>query len=179
MVRLSWIVFILLIEVGVGECKDAYQPIPNQARLQISFADPEWNGKDIPVLHRCGAPNPMTPPLIIKHFPEGANAVIMEFNDTQTSGMDDGGHGKIGFRVAGKTDVVVVPPAPAYTFELPEGFFLVARHRSGTGAQGAYAPPCLGWDIPWEVVVKAVFMAPSDNEDSQLLGTGKILLGIF
>jgi hypothetical protein len=70
--------------------------------------------------------------------------------------MDNGGHGKIGYRISHED--VLVPSLPGHSFELPDGFFLVEAQRAPTWDKaGAYLPPCSGGKgNRYAVTVKAV-----------------------
>lgn len=95
--------------------------------------------------------------------------------------MDDGGHGKIGYRITKGTTETAIPSVPGHTFALPEGFFLVAAHQgSSWDKAGAYMPPCSGgMGNRYYVTVKAIYQTSSKGEESKLLGMGKIDLGVF
>lgn len=171
----------LVISVTAGQTAEEYKPVSNLAQLEISFANPEWDGKNIPITRRCGSPDASTPRLIVNNIPSGSNAIIMEYSDKDWPEMDDGGHGKIGYRIAKGTTVITVPSVPANTFDLPDGFFLVDAHQGPSNFKaGAYMPPCSGgMGNLYDVTVKAVYKASSKEEESKLLGIGKIDLGRF
>lgn len=110
-----------------GESKKEANPV----KLDVSFADPIWDGNTVPNGQQCQrfGGNPSTPRLIVKSIPAGSNAIIMEYSDRDWPPMDEGGHGKIGYRIPKGTTETVIPPVPGHTFDLPEGFFLVAAHQ--------------------------------------------------
>ena len=160
-----------------------YKQAPNLATLEISFSDSIWDGKRVPEGQQCNRfkGNGATPRLTVKNLPPGSNAIIMEYSDRSYAPMDNGGHGKIGYRIPKGTTEITVPSVPGHTFDLPEGFYLVAAHANPTWDKaGAYMPPCSGGKGNfYAVTVKAVFDAPSKDEQSSLLGKGEIDLGRY
>ena len=160
-----------------------YKPVEKMAELEIALADPAWNGKTIPKGQQCRkfGGHGQTPALKVSGVPDGANAIIMEYSDRSHQPMDNGGHGKIGFRIDAGTAVVTIPSVPGHTFELPAGFFLVAAHRNPSWDKaGAYMPPCSGGKGNlYYVTVKAVYEAPDESEESRLLGKGKLNIGRY
>ena len=160
-----------------------YKPVSTLTTLEISFADPIWDGKSVPEGQQCSRfkGNGATPRLTVKNLPPGTNAIIMEYSDRSYAPMDNGGHGKIGYRIPKGTTEITVPSVPGHTFDLPEGFFLVAAHANPSWDKaGAYMPPCSGGrGNYYYVTVKAVYDALSKGEESKLLGKGKIGLGRY
>ena len=116
--------------------------------LEVSFADPAWDGKKIPKGQQCtkfggrGA----TPALRVENIPAGANAIIVEFNDRNYEPLSwSGGHGKIGFWIAEGSGSAMLPSVPGETADLPEGSFVEKRNRAtGSYARPGYLPPCSG-----------------------------------
>ena len=99
-----------------------YKPVSNLVTLEVSFADPLWDGRYIPKgqqCHRFGG-HGSTPRLTVKNIPSGTNVIIMEYSDRSWSQMDDGGHGKIGYRIPLGTTEITIPSVPGHTFDLPE-----------------------------------------------------------
>jgi hypothetical protein len=159
-----------------GENKQGANPV----KLDASFADPIWDGKTIPVTQRCGSPDASTPRLRVKNIPAGTNAIIMEYSDRDWPPMDDGGHGKIGYRIIEDTTEITIPSVQANTLDLPEGFFLVSAHKGGRFKPGAYMPPCSGgMGNCYYVTVKAVFKASPESKVYKLLGQAVLELGKF
>jgi hypothetical protein len=80
---------------------EKYKPVSNLVTLEVSFADPLWDGKSIPEGQQCNAygGHGATPRLTVKNIPSGTNVIIMEYSDRSWPQMDDGGHGKIGYRI--------------------------------------------------------------------------------
>ena len=72
--------------------------------------------------------------------------------------MDNGGHGKIGYKISPGSKEITIPSVPGHSFELPETFFIVAPHQApGWDIAGAYMPPCSGGNgNNYYVTVKAV-----------------------
>ena len=105
----------------------------------------------------------------------------MEYSDRDWPPMDEGGHGKIGYRIPEGTTEIVIPSVPGHTFNLPEGFFLVAGHQgSSWDKAGAYMPPCSGgMGNRYYVTVKAVYQASLENKEFELLGQSVLELGKF
>ena len=162
-----------------GENKQVSHPV----KLDVSFADPIWDGKTVPTGQQCQRfeGKPSTPRLIIKSIPAGTNAIIMEFSDRDWPPMDDGGHGKIGYRIPEGTTEIVIPPVPGHTFDLPEGFFLVAAHQgSSWDTAGAYMPPCSGgMGNRYYVTIKAIYQASPKSKEFKLLGQAVLELGRY
>ena len=161
-----------------------YKPVDNLATLDVTFVDPIWTGKIIPEGQQCqrfggqGA----TPRLHVKNIPAGANTLILEYSDRDsTNVMDHGGHGVMGYRIAENTSEVIVPSVPGHTFDLPENFYLIsAQARPDWDAAGAYMPPCSGGKGNWyEVTIKAVYDAKETTDTSKLLGQANVGLGSY
>ena len=176
--------FILVFPLEAGENKVKYNPVANPAKLQVSFADTDWNGKQVPAGKQCqrfGGGNPLTPRLIIKGIPPESNAIIMEYSDRSYPPMDDGGHGKIGYRISGKTKEIIIPSVPGHTFDLPEGFFIISPHQApGWDKAGAYMPPCSGGrGNSYYVTVNAVYQATQERKEFKLLGQAVLELGKY
>jgi len=180
LVMFFFIIFTGFLAACVTTAK--YKPVSNLVTLEVSFADPLWDGRGIPEGQQCNyfGGNGATPMLTVKNIPSGTNAIIMEYSDRSWPQMDDGGHGKIGYRIPLGTTEITIPSVPGHTFDLPEGFFLVEAHRSLRGNGGAYKPPCSGGrGHLYYVTVKAVYDATSKSEESKMLGKAKKELGIY
>jgi hypothetical protein len=117
----------------------------------------------------------------VKNIPSDANAIIMEYSDRDWPPMDNGGHGKIGYRILPGVRRITIPPIPGHTFELPVGFFLVKEHQGASWDRaGAYMPPCSGGrGNAYYVTVKAVVGNPAQEKDFRLLGKGALELGRY
>ena len=87
----------------------------------------------------------------------------------------------IGYRIPPGTTEATVPSVPGHTFDLPEGFFLVAAHVNPSWDKaGAYMPPCSGGrGNRYDVTVKAVFEAPDPKNESKLLGKADLTMGNY
>lgn len=166
----------------ISGCVNKYKAAPNLVDLQVSLADPSWDGKRVPDGQQCGkfGGKGSTPRITVSNIPAGCNAIVMEFSDADVSHMDNGGHGKIGYYIPKGADRVVIPPVPGHTFDLPEGFYKVAAHvNPGWDEAGAYLPPCSGGrGNSYYVTVKAVYEAPK-GEQCQMLGKAKLKLGRY
>lgn len=115
--------------------------------LKVSFVDDAWNGSKVPAGQQCArfGGKGATPALRVEQIPAGANALVLEFSDQTYQPMNDGGHGKIGYRIASRIKQASIPSVPGHSFELPAGFFLVEAQRAPTWDKaGAYLPPCSG-----------------------------------
>jgi len=155
-----------------------------QARLEVSFADPAWDGKAIPAGQQClrfGGQNPSTPRLMVRGITPGANAIVMEYSDRSYTPMDNGGHGIIGYRIPEGTKEITVPPVPGHSFDMPEGFFVVSPHQApGWDRAGAYMPPCSGgMGNLYSVTVKAVSRPSAGSADFTVLGQASLDLGVY
>jgi len=159
-----------------------HEPASNLTQLQVSFADPAWNGKTVPPGQQCNrfGGNGSTPRLIIKNIPAEANALILEYSDRDYAPMDNGGHGKIGYKIQQGASEVTTPSVPGHSFTLPEGYFLVAAHNNPSwDTAGAYMPPCSGGKGNfYYVTVKAVYQSAS-NAQPKVLATAKLSLGMY
>ncbi len=175
--------------IGIGNAVDnfsavKYNPVANSAKLQVAFADPDWNGEQIPTGQQCqrfGGSNPSTPHLMIKGIPPEANAIIMEYSDRSYPRMDKGGHGKIGYRISENTKEISIPSVPGHSFALPEGFFIVSPHQAPNWDKaGAYMPPCSGGrGNAYYVTVNAVYQSTPESKKYKLLGQAVLELGKY
>jgi hypothetical protein len=153
-------------------------------KLEVSFVDSIWDGKKVPKGQQCkrfGGKNPETPRLMIKNIPPGTNAIIMEFSDESYPPMDDGGHGKIGYRIPENTKEIIIPSVLGHSFKLPEGFFIVSPHQAPDWDQaGAYMPPCSGGrGNSYYVTVKAVYQSSNEDMEFKLMGQAVLQLGTY
>ena len=175
--------------IGIGNAEDnfstvKYNPVANPAKLMISFADPDWNGEQIPTGQQCqrfGGNNPSTPRLMIQGIPPEANAIIMEYSDRNFPPMDSGGHGKIGYRISQKVMEIIIPSVPGHSFDMPKGFFIVSPHQAPNWDKaGAYQPPCSGGrGNAYYVTVNAVFQETPESKKFKLLGQAVLELGKY
>lgn len=129
--------------------------------LKVKFTDPQWNGIDVPKGQQClkfGGDTPVTPRLTVSDIPTGTTAIVMEYSDRAYKPNDNGGHGKLGYKVAPDTKNIMIPSVKGHTFKLPPNFFSVAVHRGADWDKaGAYLPPCSGGNKhPYYVTVKAI-----------------------
>lgn len=150
--------------------------------LNISLADPAWNGKKVPASQVCkkfGGDQANSPALTIEGIPADADALHLSFNDESYTPMDKGGHGIIRFTL-NKSATAQVPAVPGETDNLPAGVSVVSKHRgtgwSGTG--GAYLPPCSGGrGNTYSIDVSAVKTGADGS--STTLAKGKIIMGRY
>lgn len=177
------IVVLLFVSVATGcVAIGKYKAVSNPAELRVSFVDMSWDGKRVPKGQQCNRDNGegATPPIVVDNIPAGANAIIMEFSDASSSNMNFGGHGKIGYRIPKNKTRVTIPSVAGHTFDLPNGFFMVAAHvNPAWDKAGAYLPPCSGGrGNRYYVTVKAVYDAPK-GEQSTMLGKAKLQMGTY
>lgn len=175
---------LLLLAAGLlGACTSAsYRSVANPVRLQVAFADPQWDGRTVPAGQRCrwAGGNGSTPPLRVDNIPRGANALLVAFSDRSYFLMDHGGHGEIGLWLHGTPASVTIPAVAGESLELPEGMFVERKHQGWLrGHGGAYLPPCSGGrGHRYYATVKAVYKA-ADGGESRLLGEQSIELGEY
>ena len=181
---IAFIVATFFLSILAVEASNRSQQTAKYTELDVSFADPAWNGKTIPEGQQCvcfGAKNPMTPSLNIKNIPPETNVIVMEYSDRSWPPMDNGGHGKIGFKIKQGTKSVVIPSVPGHSFELPDGFFIITPHQGSEWCKaGAYQPPCSGgMGNSYYVTVKAVYQATPKSKKFTLLGQSVLELGEY
>ena len=106
------------------------------AELVVTLTDPAWNGFQIPAGQQCskfGGKGAM-PALRIENIPDGTNAIVVEFNERDYQPLsNDGGHGKIGFRIEKGAKRAELAAVPGETDEMPKGAFLEAHNRATGG----------------------------------------------
>ena len=160
----------------------AYEPVSNNLPpLTLSFSESSWDGQTIPLGQQCRrfGGRGDTPAIQVDEIPEGANAIIIEFNDSSYQPLStDGGHGKVGFWVSGS--MAELPSAPGETLRMPEGIFIETDNRSGGFGGPGYLPPCSGGrGNIYLAVVKAVFKSQADPSENKLYAIGEIQLGRY
>ncbi len=128
--------------------------------MNVSLADVAWDGKRVPAGQQCDkfGGNGSTPLLAIQQIPAGANAIVMEYSDRSYQPMDQGGHGKFGYRIQPNSKIANIPSLAGHTFNLPAKFFLIEAQRAPAwDKEGAYLPPCSGGKgNDYYVTIKAV-----------------------
>ncbi len=172
----KYIVMLLLFFIQTS-CMDS-----TVEELELSFADPVWNGKIIPKgqqCRECGG-NGSSPPIKVSNIPMQANKLIIEFSDASYPPCDKGGHGIVSYRFKEGSKEIDVPSIPGQTFDLPDNFELIKEHcgDSLNMKRGAYIGPCPGIGNQYYLVVKAVHEAPDKTKDL-LLGKGKLKMGTY
>ena len=170
----------------LAACVSTYKVSENMLQLDISFTDSRWDGEKVPDGQQCrkfGGERSATPEIKVESIPAAANALVVEYNDLSYAPMRNGGHGKIGYHIEPGTTSIVIPSVPGHSFDLPEGFFLVAEHQAPHwDTAGAYLPPCSGQGglgSSYSATVKAIMKANSEGEKPLLLAEGVIQMGEF
>lgn len=142
-----------------------------------SLIGPDWDGKRIPEAMRCGTPGASSPLLQIQCIPEGAIALIIEFNDLDFEPLSrDGGHGIIGYRLGAGLQEFIASPIPELSCTgLPDGVWIFANNR-GRYPTG-YRAPCGGQTKAnrYEATIKAA----ADLEGASVLAQTKLFLGVL
>lgn len=158
----------------VCSCSE-YKSAENAAELSVSFIDPNWDGKTIPVsgqCQNCGGQG-FSPALRVRNIPGGADVIIAEFMDKSMGVF----HGALRFHVSQKSEFII-PSVPEQTLSLPKGAEIESEHRAPLGERGAYMAPCgCGDEYLYEATVFAIQTGSSGRK--LLLGKGKITLGKF
>lgn len=160
----------------------AYDVSENVRQLSLSFTDPRWDGGNVPDGQQClrfGGREPGTPELKVGGIPATADALVVEYTDRSWGAV--GWHGKIGFNIEPGVTTYVIPSVPGHSFDLPEGFYLIAEHRAPHwDVAGAYLPPCSGGlGNSYYATVKAIVKAKSDDNKPLLLAENVIQMGKF
>ncbi len=172
-------IIILSVFIFINCSTGKYKPVSNLSKLEVTFADPEWNGKKIPPKGHgslIGGPG-NSPALKVSNIPAGCNAIVVEFNDADFRNLSiAGGHGAIRVPVSGQSEIVVLS-VPEMTFSLPLGVFVEHPHRAeGNLPKGAYLGPG-STSHRYFAYVMAVYRAETEREESKLLGRGYIDFG--
>lgn len=151
--------------------------------LSAAFTESAWQEESVPEGQQCqrfGGKNPQSPEVKVENIPEDADAIVLEFSDRSVERMDNGGHGKVGYKLSGERDAVTVPSVPGHTMDLPEGFFTVEAQRApGWDTAGAYLPPCSGGrGNDYFIDVKAVKLGEGQTV-SEVLTETSIKMGVY
>jgi hypothetical protein len=176
-IRFGFLFFTFLFAV-IGVSINSAQA---ETKLNVAFADGAWDGKKIPKGQHCKkfGGKGSTPALKVSNIPQGANAIIVEFNDASYSNLSrNGGHGKVGWKISAGAEATL-KAVPGGTKNLPDGTWLVKKNRA-TGAWNSpgYLPPCSGGKgNKYVATVKAVRFANGKVEEE--LAKGKITLGRY
>lgn len=182
-IKLLMAVFTACLSFSGCAGEPVYRPFRILYDLRVSFADPTWDGKNIPAGQQCPdfGGQGGTPALTVKNIPPQANALILVFSNKSHIALDQGGQGRIGYRFAPGTETLTLPSVPGNTFDLPEPFFVIAAHRKPFQSRpGAYLPPCSGGqDDLYYLLVKAIWIPESPELDAEVLGQGKLFLGRY
>lgn len=147
--------------------------------LKVEFTDNKWDGITVPKDEVCSNFNEKagsTPPLKISNIPSGTAKIVFTYSDKTFTKMDNGGHGVVAYKVAANASKVNVPALKGETFELVNGFEVVAEH-TGTRFKktpGAYLAPCSGGKRnTYKVGIEALDSA------NKPLASSELVLGIF
>jgi phosphatidylethanolamine-binding protein (PEBP) family uncharacterized protein len=112
---------------------------------KISFMNPIWDGKRIPIGMQCsrqGGDNPHTPKLKVTNLPKGTSYLRMVISDESYGGA--GFHGIFKIKVPTGASEIVIPGIYETTEQLPSGIELEKGNGSPAGGRGHYLPPCSG-----------------------------------
>ena len=144
--------------------------------LKVTFANSRWDGRSVPAGMQCarqGGVNPASPALRVSGIPAGTTRLIVEFDDESYQPLSyDGGHGKFGVEVDGKSEVVIPAIPEGITTGFPPGVSMVAGNRSGMGP--GYLAPCSGGrGNRYSVTIRAV------SATNKKLAEGYIILGAY
>lgn len=168
MQRLSLSAVSLAVSMGLASMVSA-------AEFSVKLLPP-WDGKTVPAGQHCPLQGGKgkTPPMQVSGLPKGTSWILVEFNDKTYPPLSrNGGHGKIGFPVSGKS--ATLPAVPGMTNRLPLGIRVVAKARSsGDYASKGYLPPCSGGrGNRYSADVKAM------SKDDRVLGKKTVSLGRY
>lgn len=116
--------------------------------LDVSFVDDKWVGEAIPTGQQCqkfDGVNPGTPKLNLSNIPAGSDSVVLAYSDRNSKNMNNSGHGIMEYTLTEGVNSVQLPVVFGHTYEMPQGFKMIAEHRgAGWDRAGAYMPPCSG-----------------------------------
>lgn len=151
------------------------------ADLSAKITDAKWNGQNVPNGQQCNkfGGKAMSPPLKVTNIPANANALVLSFDDRSYGPMNHGGHGQIIYDIKLGAKNVNVPSVAPHTFDLPNGFRLLAAHRAPSwDTAGAYMPPCSGGQgNEYVVVVKAAIV--TDGKVKKSLAKVDVAMGRY
>lgn len=150
------------------------------SELKAEFSDSKWDGVTVPKDEVCSNFNDnvsgSTPPLKISNIPNGTTKIVFTYSDKTFTKLDNGGHGILAYKVVANAKEINVPAQQGESFELVNGFEIVAAH-TGTRfkkAPGAYLPPCSGGKgNTYKVGIEAVDAA------NKSLASTELVLGKF
>ena len=157
-------------------------PTSSQAGMKARLVDEAWNGEAIPDGQQCSrhGGEGSTPALEISGIPANTNEIAIAVNDESFPLMNNGGHGVLGFSIGNKR-LVILPPVPGETNDLPEGVRSIVTHQAtaaGFSPGTAYLPPCSGgMGNRYSVTITALKI--SKDGGARLLDQIKIPLGRY
>lgn len=146
-------------------------------QFSASFTDKNlWNGKKVPEEMVCSDYNfeaGSTPEITLTNVPKFTRKIILSFNDTTFTKMDNGGHGVLSYKIDVGATRVDIPSIQGETYDLPDEFESIQEH-TGTRfgkEEGAYLAPCSGGKgNTYTVLIQAV-----DRKDNVLASTTLVL----
>lgn len=151
------------------------------ADMSAKISDAAWDGKTVPEGQQCNrfGGKAMSPTLKVMDIPADANALVMAFDDRTYGPMNNGGHGQVIYSITKGVGQADIPSIAPHTFDLPEGFKLLAAHKAPDwDTAGAYMPPCSGGGgNQYVVVIKAVIM--NGDEVSEQLAKTDVPMGKY
>ena len=150
------------------------------ADLELSFVDSAWDGVKVPDGQQCQKfeGTGRSPSIRVLNIPEAADLLTIDFSDRTFAPMNNGGHGKIAFRIEPGTGEVTIPSVDGHTVDLPEGFLVVEEHKAPTWDKaGAYLPPCSGGQgNEYYLTVRAVHQMGDEKHE---LAAGSLEMGTY
>jgi len=161
-----------------------YQPVATQLPgLQVRLADAQWDGRQIPEHGICSnfGGDDLSPAFVVSHIPQGANAIIIQFNDLDHPALArNGGNGTIGYWID-RPAPAHLPAIKGYSVRLPKGVFIERGARaSGAFASQGYLAPCSGGKGHRYVAdVLAVYKATAPGQSNQVLAEQRVELGRY
>ena len=176
--------FMVALSLSACTTGGAYRSIgADLPGMVVSIADATWNGRQIPKSGICSndGGNDRGPALFVRDIPDGANAIIVQFNDLDHPSLDrNGGLGSIGLWLEGASEALF-PPVTGYSVDMPRRVFIErgALTRGRTASQGYLAPCSGGHGHRYAAEVLAVYKATAAGEINRVLARQPLMLGRY
>lgn len=148
------------------------------ASLTATFTDDIWKKIMVPKTEVCSNFNTKvgsTPSITLENLPEDTTKILLAYSDESFRGMSVGGHGVVSYTIPKNSSTIVIPSMKGETFDLPENFSSVVKHRGEKFGKtpGAYLAPCSGGKKHvYSVLIKAL-------DEDKILDSASLTLGIF